>query len=378
VSIEILDAADPARLSSFGKPPADPAICYLAAFVARGPASYIDNADVRMQALRVADRILPLVIAERVPGNSNICSAYAHYFEYASEEFARRVGRVPLALLKLPRSLLGTLLRRNSIDRIVYVNNWLLGTNPGHDLSSAQIAELTSFLTRRYPEHAIVFRSSNRLSDPSGFAALRANRYRFIPSRRVYMLDTSDPRYLERSNIHTDAAVLRKTAYSIIDDPAELGRHASRCAALYRALNLDKYSPLNPQYNASFFALILNGKFFTSRAFIKDRHVDAFISFLINDRVIVGALIGYDLDRPRRLGLYRAGFALLIAEAARQGLLVNLSAGSGEFKMLRGAVPVQEYDAVYDRHLPARRRLAWTCIGAVAQTGRLFASRPRV
>jgi hypothetical protein len=273
--------------------------------------------------------------------------------------------------------LFGALLRSASIDRIVYVNNWLLSTNPSHGLSAARIAELTSLLTRRYPDSAIAFRSNNATSDRPGFDALRANRYRFIPSRRVYMLDTSNPRYLERNNSHIDSAVLRNTAYSIVDDPSDLAPHAARFAALYRALYLDKYSRLNPQFNADFFSLILNRRFLSHRAFIKDGCVDAFISFLIEGRTIVGSVLAYDLDRRRRLGLYRMAVALMIAEAARRGALLNLSAGSGDFKMLRGAVPVQEYDAVYDRHLPAHRRFTWSCVASVAGAGRIFSPGSR-
>jgi hypothetical protein len=377
VSIEILDADDPARLPSLGKPPPDPATCYLAALVARGPASYINDADVRMVALRIDERILPLVVAERIPGNSNVCSAYAHYYQYALYELAKRLGPVASAVLRAPRALFGVVLRGRSIDRIVFVNNWLLTTNPRHGVSTSQVAELTSFLTRRYPDRAIVFRSINSVSDPLGFDALRTNHYRMVPSRRVFVLETANPGYLERSNVQSDLAILRKTPYSIAEGASDLAPHAARFASLYYDLYCRKYSSLNPQYQREYFSLVLDEEFLLHRAFVKDGRVDAFVSFFVEGRVMTASLIAYDQRLPRKLGLYRMAVALVIAEAAKRGLLLNLSAGSGEFKMLRGAVPVQEYDAVYDHHLPAPRRLAWICVGAMAQTGRMFASRPR-
>ncbi len=370
MSIEVLYADDAARL-----PRPDPASCYVASLVRRGPRSYVDNANVQMAALVIDEKVLPLVISERVEGNSNVCSAYAHYFEYAVQEFARRYRRVPLGLLKAPRSLLGALLRSGSIDRIVFVNNWLLPTNPSHGLSSAQIAGLTAYLTRRYPDSAIVFRSVNPLTDRPGLDALQANSYRLVPSRRIYMLDTSSRRYLERSDVRKDLRRLRQTSYSIVDSPEALAPHAPRIAALYRDLYLGKYSLLNPQFNPDFFSLTLQERFLTYRALVKDGRVDAFACYFVKDGVMTSSLLGYDLQRPRNLGLYRLAFALLIAEAARRKAWLNMSGGAGSFKMFRGAVPVQECDAVYERHLPVHRRLPWAAIRMVAGLGRVLSAR---
>jgi len=374
MSIKVFDADNVAHLpSSAGSP--DPANCYIASVVGRGPGSYVDNANVRMEALVIDEKILPLVISERVEGNSNVCSAYAHYYEYAFQELAKRYRRVPLGLFNAPRSLLGALLKRGSIDSVVFVNNWLLTTNPSHGLSSAQVAALTAYLTRRYPGSAIVFRSVNPFADPAGLDALQTNGYRLVPNRRVYMLDTRNQLYLERSNVREDLRRLRQTSYSVVDRHEDLAPHASRIAALYRDLYLGKHSQLNPQYNTNFVALTLEERFLNYRALVEDGRVDAFVSYFVKDGLITASLIGYDLQRPRSLGLYRLAFALIVAEAARRKALLNISAGVGNFKMLRGAVPVQEFDAVYDRHLPVRRRLPWAGIRMAAGLGRLLAPR---
>ncbi|HLI79888.1 MAG TPA: hypothetical protein VKV03_07890 [Candidatus Binataceae bacterium] len=371
--VEII-SADQLRQSGAA---ADSAMCYLAALIERGPAHYLDNARVRMEALRIDGRVLPLVVSERVADNSNVCSVYAHYHQYSASEFARRFGSVRSLLLKPPRSLLGALFRIGSIDRIVYVNNWLLTTNPNHGLASAQIAAVTRMLTQRYPGSAIIFRSVNPMSDPQGLDALRTNHYRIVPSRPIYIVDTKCRRFLERSNFQADLARLKRTAYTIIEDPRELAPHAPRMAELYRELYLRKHSPLNPQYNREFFSMILEARFMNHRAFIKDGRVDAFFSYLLEDGVMTASLIAYDLAVPQKLALYRMGFALAIAEAAKRQMLLNLSAGAGEFKMLRGALPVQEYDAIYDRHLPMSRRLPWACLEAGARAGRHLSPPPQ-
>ena len=85
-------------------------------------------------------------------------------------------------------------------------------------------------------------------------------------------------------------------------------------------------------------------------------------------------MICYDVNLPPQFALYRMIFALMIAEAGERKMLLNLSAAAGEFKMLRGAEPIQEYDAVYDRHLPRSRRIAWRFLSAVARMGQLLPS----
>lgn len=88
-----------------------------------------------------------------------------------------------------------------------------------------------------------------------------------------------------------------------------------------------------------------------------------------NGPYLTGCQIGYDQALPRRLGLYRMALMHKVLLAQRRGLLVNLSGGAGPFKCLRGAEPVREYDALFDRHLPRRRRLPWRL---VSLEGRLF------
>src|ERR1700693_1476663 len=95
----------------------DSAMRYLAALMERGPSHYLDNARVRMVALRIDGRVLPIVVSERAANNSNVCSVYAHYYRYSAYEFARRFGAVRSLLLKPPRSLLGAVFRIGSIDR---------------------------------------------------------------------------------------------------------------------------------------------------------------------------------------------------------------------------------------------------------------------
>lgn len=361
-AIEILGPNLLARLPGSARSDEAGTLQYTRALVRDGARSYIDNANVHTEALVVDGRVLPLVIAKTGGQNSNVCSPRSHYVRYLAAERARRHPRVPrllFAAAALPSSL-G--LRFGGIDDVVYVNNWLFPTNPRPGLSADQIRRLTATLTATYPRSAIVLRSVNPHVDRAAFDALQHNGFRLVRSRRVYLLDTAGGRHLAHANVRRDLDLLRHTPYEIVGSPQDLETHVGRLTALYRDLYLSKYPDLNPQFNARFFALTLRDEVLTYRALQRGDRIDAFVAYFVRDGTLTGALIGYDRQLPSRLGLYRMAVAILIGEATARALLLNMSAGAGRFKMLRGGRPVDEFDAIFDRHLPWPRRLAWTAL----------------
>jgi hypothetical protein len=132
-------------------------------------------------------------------------------------------------------------------------------------------------------------------------------------------------------------------------------------------LYLGKHSLLNTAFNSRFFALALASGFFEFRGFMVDDQLSAFVAFFTRDQIMTASLMGYDLNQPRSLGLYRLAIATFFDEAASRGLTLNLSAGADSFKRFRGGIPVNEYDAVYDRHLPVGRRMGWYGLSAVSR-----------
>lgn len=360
-AIEILSAD---RLDRLPPAPsaAERAVRYTRALVRGGAASYVDNAHVETKALVVDGKVVPLVLVQPGADNSNVCSPYAHYVRYLAAERAMRHRRIPPALVTAAGLPAGLALRFGGIDRVVYVNNWLLTSNPSPGLTSNQIGRITAMLTAACPRSAIIFRSVNPRLDAAGVDALRCNEYRLIRSRRVYVLDPIEGRHRAHANVRKDLGLLRRTPYEVVGNPADLEPHVARMTMLYRDLYLRKYPALNPQFNARFFALTLRDEVFSYRALRIDGRIDAFASYFVEGGVLTGVVIGYDRQLRRSLGLYRMTVALLIEEAAAGGLLVNLSAGADRYKLLRGAQPVDEFDAVYTRHLPWPRRAAWAAV----------------
>lgn len=322
-----------------------------------------------MTAVSIDGIVLPLAIAEPAVHNTDVCSPYSHYVRYTVEELCKRHPGPARWLFRGAFGAYGALLRACCFDRVLYLNNWLLSTNPHRDLNAEQVDRLTGFLLARFPGHALVQRSINPDLQPAYCDALAAAGFRLVKSRRVYPLDPAGERFHSSANAGLDLRLLARSEYEVIGGERIGEADMTRLAQLYRSLYLDKHSQLNPGLTEAFFSLTLIDANFEYRALKRGGQIDGFVFFYESGGVLTGVFIGHDRSLPLELGLYRQLIAILIAEARDRGVLLNLSGGAGEFKQLRGAVPVVEYDAVYDRHLPPRRRLAWWL---VTQQGRAW------
>ena len=342
---------------------------YLERMSRESPAAFIDNAPVKMRLLAAWDTVLPIVVVEPASGLSDVCSPIARFAGYPSSEILKRRRRrtVPGALLAL-RGYAG-LMRACQAERAVYVNNWMLATNPQRVLSANRYRQVTAFLQRRYPAHAIVYRTINPYLNRDHFDALRDAGGRMVCCRMVYLLDPTQPRFRRSSNVQADRRHLRTTPYRVLEVSGAEGIDTERLAHLYRLLYLEKHCRLNAAFNARFFALILQTPFFRTHVFMRGERIDSFNVTYRDNGCLTSALVGYDTTLPRSLGLYRLAMMHTMLHAENSGTLLNVSGGAGDFKTLRGAFPVREYDAVFDAHLPPWRRLPWRLAAA---EGRLW------
>lgn len=351
VNIKEFDAANIERLPEAPE--------YIRALVRDGPCTYVDNARVTMKALSIDDIVLPIVISEPGLENSDVCSPSTHYVSYTLEELVKRRPWIPRSIFQGFLGAFGAAVSCCELDRVVYVNNWLLTTNPHEPLTPEQLYELTEFLRERYPDHAIVHRSVNPYLHKEHYDALIECGHRMVKSRVVYLIDPMDERVSRRSDVRRDLRLLRHSSYEVVDHGGITDSDVPRMVELYRSLYLDKHSFLNPQFDARFFSLTLRGGPLEYKALKKGGRIDAMRSFFVRGGVVTGAFVGYDQSVSRREGLFRQLFGLLFIEAREREMLLNWSAGVGAFKIQRGAFPVTEYDAVYDHHLSVRRRLGW-------------------
>lgn len=330
--------------------------------------AYGENLETRLAFVGAGAERWPVSVGTEAPDNAWVVSLYTTYCRYASEETRRLVPRRWQAPLLWLIARVSALLARAQLDRAATLNNWLLSTNLYPPLDARVLQTHLQEALQRWPQHAIWLRSLNGTEHPDWLAQLRKMGFSLIGSRQVYLYADIAQAARRHGNLHRDLRLLQRR------DLGRAGNHDigesdyARIAALYAQLYLHKYSPLNPRYNERFMRdwhraglLEFSG--------LRDGggELVAIVGTFSVDGLITAPVVGYDTRLPPALGLYRWLMAAVFDQARRRGHRINLSAGAGRFKALRGGVAAIEYSAVYARHLPLRRRAALTLLAAATR-----------
>ncbi|MEU7831922.1 GNAT family N-acetyltransferase [Nonomuraea sp. NPDC049129] len=323
---------------------------YLVPLVEHGTEAFVTNVATTYGVLLVDGRIvLPVSVNDGEQGNAWVCSPYTHYVTYAGEELRVLGSGVLRAVLAAALAALGALCRWAELDRVVLVNNWLLSTNLYPAIEPAHERAAIRFLRERFPGHAVGFCSVNRRIDGCVM----------VPGRRIYLVRPGEQEARHRKRWRRDLRLIGRRGYEVVR-PGE--GDAARVVELYDLLYLDKYSRNNPQFTERFVRETMRAGTITYWALARDGRIDGVLGYFHRDGTLTTPIFGYDTALPQGIGLYRMLSALVYQIAVDEGLSVNDSAGAGEFKRLRGAVPEIEYRAVYVGHLPWRRRTGWVML----------------
>ncbi len=328
----------------------------------------VKNLSTRWAVLRIEDTAMPTTINDAQYENSYVCSPYTGCILYPQSE-VKKLDHVALRwlVLALVRSM-GPGLRASQINRVVCVNNWLLSTNLYSPFDVALIPQVTSMLANRFPTHAIAFRSLNERTNRPLVEQLRSEGYLLAPSRQVYFFDGASGNYMRKSDNRRDAKLFATTAYTVVPHEQFQAEDSVRIEQLYRWLYVDKYSEHNPQFTAEMIDQCRRRgllEFWGLRT--PDGRLDGVVGVFTRNEVMTAPIVGYDTALPKQLGLYRMLMSIVLQEAAKRKQTLNLSSGASHFKRIRGGVACLEYTAVYCRHLPFRRRLAWHSLAALTQ-----------
>lgn len=344
-------------------PDGDYARRVLEPLVRHGPQRYIDNVDAEVLVLTAGAIVLPVVVPRPAIRNSYVCSPTTHYIDYAKREVELELHdqRLLRAVVPVLLHAFKPLLRWSRFERVVYVNNWLLSTNLYPPLDPATIGQIRDELMRRFPQHAIIFRSVNERLNAPLLDDLTRLRFRPVFSRQVYILDpeAEGRRYRKRKAFRSDVLLARRSAYQWLSAEQLDPGSSERLAALYADLYLHKYSFDNPQFNARFVTAALRDGWLRIWALTHNGRIDGVLGYVERHGVMTPPLLGYDRAVPQTAGLYRLLSLKLVEEAEQHGFVLHLSSGAAAFKQHRGSTPAIEYNLVYDHHCAWSQRIPW-------------------
>jgi hypothetical protein len=249
------------------------------------------------------------------------------------------------------------MMRVSNLDRAAIIANHLLSTNLHPHWNADHLHQATPRLIKQFPRRPLMMRSICRAVDADLADGLEANGWRLIPARQIYLVDPRDAAVWRHNHLKRDRKLLLSSDLELVSPQQLRAEDLPTLRTLFRQLFLDKHCALNPDFTPAFFNHCLEHGFLDLFALRLDGRLVGVLGVLERNGWATTPLIGYDLQLPQTLGLYRRLMALLFVEAQRRGCRLHLSSGAGTFKSARGGMPHMEYTAVYDRHLyPLQRR----------------------
>lgn len=348
---------------------AEKATRYVAGCLASG-FPFAANIDTDCYALQTPSTCFPVTVNDRnISHNSYVVSPQNMYTRYATYEAESTLPRscswAAAALAKAAGAIFGYA----ALDTTVHVNNWLLSTQlfPA-SFDTGEVEDITSLLLRQFPQHQIVWRSLNHTCNNTLIATLEKTGYLFIPSRQIYITDAHRPdtACVKRTEVRKDRKLLNSSSYEIVPGHRLSYTEIERVAALYHALYIEKYCPLNPQYTPHWFHCGIQDQWLEVYALrTSDGGIHGALGLFGDENVLTSPIVGYDTAQPQETGLYRQLTALCLKTALERKLMLNASAGASNFKAIRGGMPEIEYSAIYINHLPRWKRNVWHTIRAL-------------
>lgn len=293
-----------------------------------------------------------------------VCSPYNALFTYGLEEINKLKNLVLEVPLKALTLAIGFIAKCFKINKNLHFNNLLLSTNLYPNEFKSHVKFLTNFGLKKYPNHAILFRSLNGYNSHEIIDALKVIGYKLVPSRVVYFFDCRKDDFLKKKDTKNDLVLLKKSKYKLVDNDDITDNDYSRIVDLYNLLYLDKYSVHNPHFTKEFISNCHKDNFLYFKGFRdpETQELVAILGFYEVDKVMTTPVFGYDTTKDSSEGLYRLITIALLLEGKKRNCLIHSSSGAGKFKRLRGAAAYNEYTAIYYKHLPFYRRVFWYSI----------------
>lgn len=313
---------------------------YLNELTSNGVQIFIENISCEYVTVEVFSKIIPLSISNDNYSDCYNVSAYSAFIK--SPALSASLWMKPIYIF------FGLLLKSLQLNKVVLVNNYLLGNNFGLDLSSDELKKLHEILVKNFPKHLIVFRSLYK-NLGSAIEQLEKIGYIKLPVMNNYFFENT-AKIKQRRDFKRD---IEELSNEVGIDSELSGADFDKIKELYSSLYLEKYNKFSPHITTKFIELTYKSgfiKYFVLRD--NNKKIKA-VSGIINwGDIITIPIIGYEQDQPL---LYRKIFAVSLKYAYENKKILAAGAGVSDFKINRGASKNTEYALVYINHLTGFR-----------------------
>lgn len=331
---------------------------YLEKLVRQPLQKYVANADCALRVLLVDGKLVPVTLNVGPANRCRLTSLQAHFLDAAEELLTK--SKLPRAQRIGLGALLSFLRAVSRLDDAVLVNNWLLTTNLHPSLSAGEIQRVTAFLTRHFPEKAIVYCGVNTREHRDVLTECRSCGFLPLVCRQILFLNKEQ--YASKRQYRRDLKWWAQQAkYRWVLEDRELSDPtAMRIHELFHGLYLHRHSPFNPGYTLDFFRMAAQTGFWETWTLQDARNqIHSTTSIRRAGNTMTNPCNGYDLSASKEEGLYTAIRLKTIRQAEQDGCELHMSSASLEHKRLRGGEPYLEYFLACYQHLPLGARLFW-------------------
>lgn len=327
---------------------------------------YISNISATPFIIKCGDLLMPGIL----PGKRIDCyvsSPYSQYITYAIAELQEIDSAAARSILKFFLKTLGSFAKLCDINKVVYVNNWLLSTNLYPNIEEDDLIGIKEKLKELYPDRVIIFRSLNDKCNTDLMAKLTKLGASRTLSRQVYVSDPFEKKYLERKDFHKDRKFLAKSKLKRIKEGFS-DKEIESIKRLYDKLYIDKYFDLNPQFTFKYFKNAVENNLFNFQLLSDGDKPKAVLGYFNRNGQMTTPIFGFDTDAPPKEGLYRLISSILMHESEEHSLILNQSSGAAHFKRQRGAFPFIEYNYYFAKHVGLKQRLIWKVLSSMLNT----------
>lgn len=362
-SIELFDACTIDKLDWPNTNEGDYAKRYIEPIVKSGISTFISNLQSQMFALKIDQYVFPVIVANECDSNSYICSPYEHYISYGKDSIGLISNPIFSKMIGQALNVLGYMGRIGKMKSVVYVNHWLFSTDLyPEDLSPQHIATIVDYLQKLYPDHAIIFRSSNSLTSEYVQRLFKKQGFHLIPSRYVHITNPKNETLFATRIIKSDLKLWRESQFKVIDDNKITLDECSELLKLYNTLYIDQHSERNPKYTLHFIEHLFKHKLLHFKVLKLGECYKGVIGYYVKDGIMMCPFFGYDKTDPQHTVIYRMLSTALLLEAKEKGWIFHQSSGASFYKSVRRAQGCVETMAVYTRHLSRKQKFSWATL----------------